>query len=101
MKVDDEHPVLIIKIECQNITHSKIKFLNYTEYEKYDFYNSHYVMINKELDEINSKNTFDNLDLDQAVDKYHTILENIIDNCCKTKIVKHNTYSKELKEKST
>lgn len=47
-KIDDAHSVLNIEIDFVNSAPSKIKYLNFNEFEKFYFFNS-YVMINKEI----------------------------------------------------
>lgn len=92
---DPHHPAISFKFDSLDVKYMKMKRLN-----KFNFFRADYNSINDMLSTINWHSLFDNLNINDAVNKFYATIQHIID--AHTPVTKFNPnkypiwYSKEL-----
>lgn len=71
--VNLHHPPFVF-----NFVASNLKFIRPIKFNKLNFFKSDYVMINNELDQMNWEELLANMNLDEMVEKFYAIIQNIL-----------------------
>ena len=94
VNVDEHHPVLNISLEFINKNSINLKYLSDYKYDKFDFYNSNYNMINEKISLMNWDDLFKEKNINEDIEIFYKTLFEIIDEFTPKKVVKFSPFPK-------